>query len=358
MMYQNGKALAMTHSMSFQPPTNLVNAPIGSIVAWSGTAEDVPEGWHVCDGEAGTLDLRDKFMLGAGDGHPVGETGGEETHILTSAEMPVHRHSFSAMSNSVAFSTGHVARGTGGTEATLYGNNAGGNLPHNNMPPYYALLFIQKISATPTDYTTNEEVHAAIQEALENAGSSGTEYTGTDGVTIEGDTIGLDNPMRGIISQDEFDALPEEQRNKGTYIIPEPNDGIGGAFENVYSTEETVIGVWVNPDGTKQSLYRIVFGGQIPSTVSGTWVSLDKHIPNADVKVLKVGLITSEGYTPLPAVNTTLTGVCRIEYSTVVSNNRSLGLVIVNSIQPFVSSQYIAVLEYTKTTDTVEEVAV
>lgn len=40
--------------------------PIGSIIMWSGTADTVPDGWHICDGEEGTIDLRDRFVLGGG----------------------------------------------------------------------------------------------------------------------------------------------------------------------------------------------------------------------------------------------------------------------------------------------------
>lgn len=45
------------------------------------------------------------------------------------------------------------------------------------------------------------------------------------GVTIEDDTvINLDNPVHGIVSQSDFDALSEEERNVGTYFIPGTDD--------------------------------------------------------------------------------------------------------------------------------------
>lgn len=40
----------------------IVRVPIGTIVIWSGTIDDIPKGWHLCDGEDDTPDLRDKFV--------------------------------------------------------------------------------------------------------------------------------------------------------------------------------------------------------------------------------------------------------------------------------------------------------
>lgn len=72
----------------------LVKAPIGTIVIWSGTADNIPTGWQLCDGTNGTPDLRDKFVLGAGTTHNVGETGGNEEVTLTVEQMPKHNHTY------------------------------------------------------------------------------------------------------------------------------------------------------------------------------------------------------------------------------------------------------------------------
>ena len=64
-------------------------------------------GWHLCDGNAGTPDLKDRFVLGSGS-RPIGRTNpntylttkGGGTHIhsvnpatLTVAQLPAHNHS-------------------------------------------------------------------------------------------------------------------------------------------------------------------------------------------------------------------------------------------------------------------------
>lgn len=46
-----------------QDVSYVVNAPIGSILIWSGTEDNVPEGWNICNGQNGTIDLSDKTAL-------------------------------------------------------------------------------------------------------------------------------------------------------------------------------------------------------------------------------------------------------------------------------------------------------
>ena len=42
--------------------------PKGVIVMWSGEADEIPDGWALCDGSNGTPDLRSRFIVGAGAG--------------------------------------------------------------------------------------------------------------------------------------------------------------------------------------------------------------------------------------------------------------------------------------------------
>lgn len=134
--------------------------PLGTIVIWSGTAEDIPDGWALCDGQDGRPDLRDKFVLGAGTAHAVGATGGEETHTLTVEEMPSHIHLIYTVPSSA---TGYNAPiGGAGTKRDQGAKieSMGGSQPHNNMPPYYALCYIIKTSPDASSgggaYSTEE----------------------------------------------------------------------------------------------------------------------------------------------------------------------------------------------------------
>lgn len=136
----------------------------GIIMAFSGTFDSNgypidPDtnagdtGWHICDGTNGTPDLRGRFILGASDSHTVGSTGGEENHTLTIDEMPSHTHVFERMPkfyNETNYNDDEQAnmreearRASNVERANTY--STGGDQPHNNMPPYYALSYIMKI---------------------------------------------------------------------------------------------------------------------------------------------------------------------------------------------------------------------
>ena len=123
--------------------------PSGVIVMWSGSAENIPSGWVLCNGKNGAPDLRDRFIVGAGGGYAVGATGGAATVTLTVAQMPSHTHDVKAKAADLVaawkdhdyffdFSEHYNNPRTTTTTAT------GGNQPHENRPPYYALCFIMK----------------------------------------------------------------------------------------------------------------------------------------------------------------------------------------------------------------------
>lgn len=70
-----------------------LGVPLGGIIMWSGASNAIPTGWALCDGKNGTPDLRDKFIVGAGNAYRPGDAGGEVTVRLTTNELPAHTHS-------------------------------------------------------------------------------------------------------------------------------------------------------------------------------------------------------------------------------------------------------------------------
>lgn len=50
--------------------------PSGAIIMWSGSIGSIPAGYVICNGSNGTPDLRDRFVVGAGNTYAVGNTGG------------------------------------------------------------------------------------------------------------------------------------------------------------------------------------------------------------------------------------------------------------------------------------------
>lgn len=105
---QQGNRLSISSTWDGGTATYLVRAPIGTIVVWSGAADDIPTSWALCDGQDGRPDLRGRFVLGAGGTYNPGAAG------------------------------------------TL---SAGGDLA------YYALCYIVKVTADPADiYSLEEQV--------------------------------------------------------------------------------------------------------------------------------------------------------------------------------------------------------
>ena len=70
--------------------------PVGTIVAYEGRLEDIDnmKGWALCNGENGTPDLRDRFIMGANSVEEIGLVGGEETHMIKPNELPKHKHTY------------------------------------------------------------------------------------------------------------------------------------------------------------------------------------------------------------------------------------------------------------------------
>ncbi|MCK8521020.1 hypothetical protein M0D21_05550 [Aquimarina sp. D1M17] len=145
--------------------------PKGVIVMWSGNSSSIPVGWVLCDGKQGTPDLSGRFVVGFDKENPqyqIGETGGKEQITLTTNQLPSHSHSGTTKEagNHTHNFTGAAKRGDGsgtGSSNDYYKafnrttqaagnhkhsfdtNKTGGNQPHENRPPYFALAYIMKL---------------------------------------------------------------------------------------------------------------------------------------------------------------------------------------------------------------------
>jgi len=134
--------------------------PSGLIAIWSGSLGSIPTGWLICDGTNSTPDLRNSFILGAGNTYAVGATGGStdaivvsHTHTATSVVTdPGHFHTADvnnlqnvALGGS-SFTKSGGNTGTAFTGITVATTNATTGVSGSgaNMPPYYALAFIMK----------------------------------------------------------------------------------------------------------------------------------------------------------------------------------------------------------------------
>lgn len=146
--------------------------PSGCIVLWSGSIASIPSGWLLCNGSSGTPDLRNRFVVGAGSTYAVAATGGSADATLVShshsvsdpghahgVNDPGHSHSI-PFSNAINLDTGGIGAlvqiGSTGTSAAATGisiqgagtgislSSSGSSATNANLPPYYALAYIQK----------------------------------------------------------------------------------------------------------------------------------------------------------------------------------------------------------------------
>ena len=190
--------------------------------------------------------------------------------------------------------------------------------------------------------STGGVTHAELEEAM-----SGKQdvITSGDGLEKEGSTLRVSSPVQGVISQEAYDALPEEKRNKGLYVIP-GESSLGVPDPDVYSFTERVVGVWV--DGSP--LYQRVIQTTLQTSWSGKTAKL-VDIPDLDiikqlrykvknVTILNMDMFFDGGLTLGQIINTDSIGVYMSKTS--YSFGKSIELTV----------------KYTKTTDQSKEVSV
>jgi len=156
----------------------IVTVPTGVISPYAGLDSNIPTGYLLCNGQevsastysalkdvitttygaytngsggVGTThfrlpDLRGRAPIGAGTGtgltaRALGATVGTETHTLTEAQMPSHRHT-SLIIGSNTSNTGLTVGSIADTQTNT--GYTGGNEAHPNMQPSLALNFIIK----------------------------------------------------------------------------------------------------------------------------------------------------------------------------------------------------------------------
>lgn len=107
----------------------------GTIVLWYGAIVDIPAGWVLCDGNNGTPNLQNKFIVGAGDTYAVDGTGGNATHT----------HAFTSDGHDHTVPAGNAIAGGAAFAVTTDNRVDGGTSDAGStLPPYHALAYIMK----------------------------------------------------------------------------------------------------------------------------------------------------------------------------------------------------------------------
>ena len=174
--------------------------PVGGIIMWSGTIASIPSNWRLCNGTNGTPDLTNKFIIGASIDATTTGTGGsggilkahsaiEGNNLVTggSKDAVIVSHNHNGFTNSGSNDGNHshaIAPVSGGSftiSTTGTGSIANGSVYANggidlwsnkelqatngtlsehrhaiasdgvsgtnkNLPPYYAIAFIMRVS--------------------------------------------------------------------------------------------------------------------------------------------------------------------------------------------------------------------
>ena len=223
--------------------------PVGTIVAWSGSIASIPSDYQICDGSAAQTtelqaitganvpDLRDRFVVGVGTGasYSVGDTGGANTVTLTESQIPSHTHAYERATHRNVSDGGvhgaYVSSLTGDTT-----NATGGGQSHENRPPYYALCYIIKHTATtggitllpaqtidPAAQATSVEFTNIPADALEiTVMFEGASLSGTDDFEIQlGTASGYIVSNYDSMSQNEGGA--DKRNSTSSFILRSDN---------------------------------------------------------------------------------------------------------------------------------------
>lgn len=152
--------------------------PVGTILAFAGPADRLPDGFLLCNGASYDEDdfpelarvirgvygpavgakfvvpnLMGRFPLGAGNGdglepRPLGSSAGAEWHTITLQQMPAHSHIQTKDDNFGAPGSGGNADGNGGTQTTGLDNGRtreeGSGQRFSLIPPYQSVTYVIK----------------------------------------------------------------------------------------------------------------------------------------------------------------------------------------------------------------------
>lgn len=161
---------------------NSSSVPKGTILPWYGSADNVPNGYAICNGQNGTPDLRGRFLVGVnGNTYTLGSKGGEEKHQLINDELPSQTANIdgvfvSGINYEYDYGENSMRKGTWGNlsacdfsvrfpgsdldlinavprnsynyflfKTLKSAFSLGNDQPHENRPPYFAVQYIIKL---------------------------------------------------------------------------------------------------------------------------------------------------------------------------------------------------------------------
>ena len=136
--------------------TGITSFVSGMIIMYNSAT--APSGWYLCDGNNGTPDLRDRFIVGAGNSYSQGATGGSNTATdtvsisgsdtvnisisgTTSTQDANRTFGFAQSGSLTTPAHSHTFSGSDSDTVSISGSDT---VSIDTRSPYYALTFIMK----------------------------------------------------------------------------------------------------------------------------------------------------------------------------------------------------------------------
>jgi len=216
-------------------------APQGLISFWSGPISTVPSGWVLCDGNNGTPNLTDNFILSVDYNEDPGTSGGNATVTLSVDNLPPHYHTMFH---------GHSANDPGHYHSVI---------DPGHTHPFHDAMHSHSLNDPGHEHlvTDNEHGHYWGDKKIENTGGGGS--PGNDvfrlvdrryrdwnsiesvstGISIESNSTGitLSSASSAVVvskSSTNITSLDQalSQINVSSFSGTTADTGIGAPFDN------------------------------------------------------------------------------------------------------------------------------
>ena len=127
--------------------TGIQGIPSGVIMMWSGAVNAIPTGFVLCNGSNSTPDLRDRFVVGAGNSYSVGDNGGSVTatdtvSVSVSGSGTTGNQNWGSGSGQYQPTNGWQQ--SGHNHSFSFSGSGSDTVSIDTRSPYYALCYIMK----------------------------------------------------------------------------------------------------------------------------------------------------------------------------------------------------------------------